>query len=377
MFYGRDEEFAFLQEDFVHSSANTVVVLYGQRRSGKSSLLYQLLQRPILSPHIPVRIDMQHETLNFSISRFLRSLALNIHKELKKHGITMSPPQKADFDEDAILALDTFLEDVQPALGERKIVILIDEFEILEDKVKKNELNAGIFDYFRSLMQNWRIMHFLLAGTHTIQDLTAEYWSVFFNIALHRRLAKFTREAAHQLITQPVAEKLEYDPFAIEKIHQLTGDQPYLIQLVCNSLVRHCNKEQKNYVTINDVNIVQEKVMETGHIYFDWIWSQASTKEERIVLAIIAQEGSDEGRNVSLADIERVHRDYNIPYKREMVLQALKKLCTGDVVSEAPRENRFKLPVGLTRIWLREQKQLQKVVLEEKIHFGILELDEV
>src|SRR5262249_50619757 len=148
--------------------------------------------------------------------------------------------------------------------------ILIDEFEILEDKVKKKELDAGIFDYLRSLMQHWRCIHFLLAGTHTTRELTAEYWSVFFNIAIHRRLAKFTRKAAEQLITEPVAEKLDYDPFAIEKIHQLTGDQPYLLQLVCHSLVRHCNKEQKNYVTINDVNIVQEKVMETGRIYFDW-----------------------------------------------------------------------------------------------------------
>jgi outer membrane protein assembly factor BamB len=369
MFYGREEEFAFLQEDFVHSSANTVVVLYGQRRSGKSSLLYQLLQRPILSPHIPVRIDMQHETLNFSTGKFLRSLAINIHKELRKHAIALRQPQKTDFDEDPILALDMFLDDVEAVLGERKIVILIDEFEILEDKVKKNELDADIFDYLRSLMQHWRCIHFLLAGTHTIKELTAEYWSVFFNIAIHRRLAKFAKKAAEQLITEPVAEKLEYDPFAIEKIHQLTGDQPYLIQLVCHSLVRHCNKEQKNYVTINDVNIVQEKVMETGRIYFDWIWNQTSTKEERIVLAIIAQGGGDDGRNVSLADIERAHHDYGIPYRREMVLQALRKLCSGDVVSEAPRENRFKLPVGLTRIWLFEEKKLQDVIMEENYIF--------
>jgi hypothetical protein len=111
---------------------------------------------------------------------------------------------------------------------------------------------------------------------------------------------------------------------------------------------------------------VQEKVMETGRIYFDWIWNQASTKEERVVLAIIAQEGGDDGRNVSLADIERIHRDYGIHYRREMVLQALKKLCSGDVVYEAPRENRFKLPVGLTRIWLIEEKSIQTVILEEK-----------
>ena len=146
MFYGREEEFAFLREDFVHSSANTVVVLYGQRRSGKSSLLYQLLQRPILSPHIPVRLDMQHETLNFSTSRFLRSLALNIHKELRKQAIIVLQPQKADFDEDPILALDVFLDDVEAMLEGRKIVILIDEFEILEDKAANVSARLDVQD---------------------------------------------------------------------------------------------------------------------------------------------------------------------------------------------------------------------------------------
>src|SRR5439155_26972547 len=154
--------------------------------------------------------DMQHETLNFSTSRFLRSLALNIHKELRKQAIIVLQPQKADFDEDPILALDVVLDDVEAMLEGRKIVILIDEFEILEDKVKKKELDAGIFDYLRCLMQHWSCIHFLLAGTHTIKELTAEYWSVFFNIAIHRRLAKFGKEAAEQLITEPVTGTLEY-----------------------------------------------------------------------------------------------------------------------------------------------------------------------
>lgn len=366
MFYGREEELAFMQEKFVYSLANTVVVLYGQRRSGKSSLLYQLLQSSILDPHVPIRIDMQHETLNFSTSRFLHALANYIFREMKKRGFILPTPQRDAFLEDATFALDTFLDEVETVLQERKLIILIDEFEILEEKVKKNELDPDIFVYLRSLMQDRGNIDFLLAGTHTIKELTAEYWAVFFNIAIHHRISKLSAEAAQQLIIKPLEGILEYDKFAIEKISRLTGDQPYLIQLICHSLVHHCNTSCKNYVTINDVNTVQEVVMETGSIYFNWIWGQAS-KEERTILAILAQEGGDEGRDISLADIERVYLDYYLPYRRESVIAALKNLRDGDVIAEGSRENRYKIPVGLTRLWLRQEKQLSRVMIEENL----------
>lgn len=366
MFYGREAELELLQEDFVYSSANTVVVLYGQRRSGKTSLLYKLLQTPILDPHIPVRIDMQHETLDFTVARFLRNIAYYISRELKRRDIHLQLPDRNAFDEDATFTLDTFLDAVEMSLQDRKLVILIDEFEVLEEQVNRGELDRNIFVYLRSLMQDRRGIHFLLAGTHTIKELTAEYWSVFFNIAKHRHIYNLSQEAAHQLIIQPLENQLEFDPFAIEKIRRLSGDQPYLIQLFCHTLVQHCNTYQKNYVTINDINIVQESVMETGNIYFNWIWDQ-SGPEERALLSIIAQEGGEEGRYISLTDFERVYQDNGLIFRRENVIRALHNLHGGDFITEASHENRYKISVGLTRAWLRETKPLHRIILEENL----------
>ena len=365
MFYGREEEVAQLQEDFVYSLASTVVVLYGQRRSGKSSLLFTLHNGNSLDPHIPVLIDMQHETLNFSTSRFLRDIAQSIWRALHKHHITIQQPQRAAFDEDASFALDVFLDDVEMILNGRKLIMLIDEFEILEEKVVKQELSPDIFTYLRSLMQIRSFIHFLLAGTHTIKELTEEYWSVFFNIAVHRRLTQLTPEAAQQLITQPVKQDI-YDPLAIEKIRRLAGDQPYFIQLFCHELIQHANMHRKAYLTINDVNIVQESVIENGNAHFSWIWKQA-TQEERAILAIIAQESGEEGNFVSLADIERLYHENRWLYKREQVLYALRNLCLDDVLKEVEREDCFKIPVGLMQTWLREAKPLRRVILEENL----------
>ncbi|MBV9690775.1 MAG: AAA family ATPase, partial [Ktedonobacteraceae bacterium] len=365
MFYGRHEDLEFLQENLTRPSTNTVIVLYGQRRSGKSSLLYQLRNTARLSPHLPVFIDMQRLILSSSTSRLLFRVAHTIHQDLEERGLMVVPPQPAPFEEDATFAFDIFLDDVQGRLKGHNLVLLIDEFETLDEPVRQGKVDKGIFGYLRSLMQHRRGIHFLLAGTYNLEQFTTGYWSVFFNIAHHHQLSKLSKEAAHELITNPVEGALTYDPLAIEKIHYLTGDQPYLIQLICNVLVGHCNGYRKSYVTINDVNDVQKDVMETGHILLSWIRDQ-TTAEQRVILSAVAQESGDDGHYVSLTDIEVICRDNGLPYRKKEVSEILRRLerCDMIAISEGTR---YRIPVGLTCRWLREAKPLRQVILEENL----------
>jgi outer membrane protein assembly factor BamB len=365
MFYGREGDQNTIVADLVNSAANMAVVLYGQRRTGKTSLLYQLVNTPLLEPHVPVYIDMQSEALGITIGKFLRSIAYTIHRTLKERGITVRQPGLRAFKDDPTFIFSRFLDEVHTLLGdERKIILLIDEFEILEKKVDERALPREIFEYLRSLMQHRHNMSFLFAGTHTIMELTSGYWSVFFNIAQHRRLTKLGGAAAKRLIVKPVAASLEYDEFAIKKIRNLAADQPYLIQLICYLLVEHCNTRRKNYVTINDVNMVLDDVMKTGEIHFMWIWDQID-QQERLVFAILAQVGGEELRWLSLPDIEERYRSHALLYNQEKVLQALRGLCSKDIVEGGSGDTHFRIVLGLAQRWLREKKDLRRVILEE------------
>ncbi len=365
MFFGREKEIALLQEDFVHSTAPVVVVLYGQRRSGKSSLIYKLLLSNLLDPHIPARIDMQHITLNFTIEKFFRDVAYSIHREVAKRGYTQAFPNIGLFKDDATFAFDRFLDEVEIWLGRRKLILLIDEFEVLDEQAETHQVDQHLFDHLRSLVQDRCCLNLLLAGTQRLEGLTSAYWSVFFNLASHRRLANLTPEAARQLMIDPMKGLLEFDHFAIEKIRALTGDQPYLIQLFCHALVQHCQTSAKDYITINDVNMVLKEVEQSGRLYFNWIWDQASERE-RIILAIIAQSSSDGGQLVSLNDIERIFREYHITYTHEELQSSLHNLRAGDVIIEGPNEHRYKIAVDLTRSWLYKNKTLQKVIFAQE-----------
>jgi hypothetical protein len=374
MCYGREDDLKFLQDNLTRINAGTFLILHGQRRSGKTTLLLQLVNTDMLEPHIPLRIDLQRESYRMTESQFFYNIAFYIAQALNKKGINVYLDAKEDFEREPKFYLDRFLDTVEQCLGgERKLIVLVDEFEILEAKVKSKILAPEVFEYLRSLVQRYPSMTLLLAGVHAIEELTEGYWSPFFNIAIHHRLSKLSEQGALSLISMPVKGFLEYDGYAVKKIRQLTADQPYLIHLVCRPLVDYCNEKEKTYVTINDVNVVLDTIMKSSQLHFKWLWDQCPLADH-YVLAIMAELGGDEGRSLSLVEIEQHYRYYALLYKREAVLHSLKGLAERDIVEkvlnsvdeEASSYERYRLPVGLVREWIYQTKSVKQVRHEEE-----------
>ncbi len=168
------------------------------------------------------------------------------------------------------------------------------------------------------------------------------------------------------MIQKPVAGYLEYEPLTVQKIRQLTADQPYLIHLICRAIIDYCNEQHKNYVTINDVNIVLHDVMQTGEFHFDWLWDQIKP-EERVMLAAIAECSKEDGRWLPLNEIEEVYRQRHLSYKNEYFIETLKTLIEADIVEaeqEVLRKSRFRIPVGLIRSWMLREHRLEVVSSE-------------
>lgn len=373
MFYGREKDMKFLIDNLTRD-AKVAIILYGQRRTGKTTMLVQFMKSPELDGQIPVLIDLQRVSYNVTIENFLRRVAYSIERAMKQKDLVLTTPADEDLAEDPTYAFDIFLDQVEEQLGNHKLILMIDEFEVLEEQVVKGNLKSEIFEFLRNMVQHRQKINFLLSGTHQITDYTKWYRSVFFHIAQHYRLSQLTAQGAEDLIQMPVEGFLSYEPLSIKKIHQLTDDQPYLVHLICKAIVDHCNEHAKSFVTINDVNSVLHEVMQTGQFHFDWIWDQIKP-EERVALAAVAEGGQEEGRWLSFSEIEEIYRRSHISSEREYLLDALKKLIELDVLETEPTPRRktalsaqrFRIPVGLTRRWLLEEHPLN-VVRKEMHH---------
>jgi outer membrane protein assembly factor BamB len=365
LFYGREHDMALLKDNLTRD-VKSVVVLYGQRRSGKTSLLVQLVNFFSLEAHIAVMLDMQAVSYRASIENVLRRVAHSIEQAMRRKDLVVAAPELDDFKDDPIYTFNAFLDQIEERLAGRKLILLIDEFEVLEEQVLKGQLQPEIFEYLRDIVQHRQNINFLFSGTHKITEHTQWYHSVFFNIALHHRLTRLPAEAAEALIQKPVAGYLEYEPLTIQKIRRLTADQPYLIHLICRAIVDYCNARHKTYVTVNDVNIIHDQVMRTGRHHFEWLWEQIKP-QERVLVAVIAERCKEDGRWLPLAEIEESYSRYGILYGKDRILETLRVLIDADIIEseyEDIRKSRFRIPVGLTRGWMLKEHPVEVAVKE-------------
>ena len=138
-------------------------------------------------------------------------------------------------------------------------------------------------------MQHETRVDFIFSGTHKLEDLGAEYWSVLFNIAAYKPITFLSPQEIRRLILEPVADyPIEYDPLAMERIIEVTAGHPYFTQLVLHEMIVYYNEMQVSYLTIVDVDQVLGRIIERGEAHFKYIWAE-STPAEREVLQGMAE----------------------------------------------------------------------------------------
>jgi outer membrane protein assembly factor BamB len=364
IFYGRDDLFEFIAENMAGRVRQNILVLIGQRRMGKTSFLQQLPAR-LGSDYLPVYLDGQSLGVDPGMANFFYDLALTISDALVDQGIDLPEPKPEDFQERPSGAFERdFLPVVFEAIGGRQLLLLFDEFEELEMRVGSGKLDPTIFPFIRHLMQHGRDLGFVFVGTHRLEALSSDYWSIFFNIALYKYVTFLDERAARELIVKPVAEcGLHYDDLAVDKIFRMTAGHPYFIQLICHALVVHANRERRAYVTIQDVNDVLGEMVELGEAHFAFLWEKSSPMERQVLASL--NRLLNHGPSVTVSQIAELLAERGIATGEKPVAEALRQLVEQDILREVPGQPpKYEYKVELVRLWIERYKVLERVIEE-------------
>jgi len=213
-------------------------------------------------------------------------------------------------------------------------------------------------------MQHHQKLGFIFVGTHRLETLSSDYWSIFFNIALYKHVTFLSEEAAQELIVAPVAEYgLIYDDLALDKMLRVTAGHPYFLQLTCHALVNRANRETRNYLTIQDVNDVLDEMVELGEAHFAFLWEQSS-KREQLVLAALSRL-QDQEPTVTAIQITELLTERGVEMGLLEVGETLRRLATRDVVHDIEGQPpRYEYKIELVRLWVERYKALGRVVEE-------------
>jgi len=367
LFFGRRDVLAFIQENLTASYRNNLVLI-GQRRTGKTSLLKQLPVQ-LGDDYLPVYLDGQALGLDPGLPNFFLSLATEIAFALEDRGFSIAPPEYEHFVESPTTAFEhRFLARVRECIGHRHLLLMFDEFEELETAVRRGNLDDSIFGFVRHLIQHAANLSVIFCGTHRLEELASDYWSVLFNISLYRQIAFLEQEEALRLIQEPVAEYgMYYDDLALDKIWQVTAGHPYFLQLLCHSLVNQHNKTERNYVTVADVNEALDEILASGEAHFVYLWTEASP-EQRLVLVALSRMIPLTG-HVTLVQVADYLDEQYVTLGRRAISDALHYLALRDILTAESEMDPamgevYRWRLGLLALWVEKYRSLSRAIKE-------------
>ena len=356
MFFGRESVFAFVRQALTGQHRDNAIVLYGQRRTGKTSSLYQM-HRHLDARYLCIFVDLHGLALN-GIDGFLWDLANTIVRALRReHQIDLPPLQRSEFAADARAAFENeFLPQVWNAIGDRHILLMLDEVIRLQEQIEAGRLDKSVFEYLRHLMQHSDRLNFLFALGSGLEEMEKEY-AFLFSVGLYRKISFLTRDAATSLITQPAKDYYKLEPSAIDRILSITSGHPYFTQLLCHSLFNQWLQHRHALIRVDDVNPILGEVVERGLAVLKQVWDD-STPGEKAVLAALSAAMGKRSHPVGLAEVDRVWANLEVAIPENEKARAMRSLIARDVIIG---EDKYQFTIELQRMWVQKYAKLEWV----------------
>ncbi len=350
MFFGREDVFDWIQKSLTGRYADHILVIHGQRRVGKTSVLKQLGNR-LPEKYIPVFFDLQGRTRT-TLDRFLWWLAREIVRVLKQErDISVPAPEKEVFTDDPEYFEIHFLPSLRPVLGERSLLLTFDEFDNLEESEVKEDLARPLIDYLRRMMgeQGLNFIFSIGSSGRKLENMQASY-TEFFKTALYKKISFLSKEQTFGLVTRPVEGLLEYEREAVERIYRLASGHPYFTQLTCHEVFSLCQRTGELRIREADVESVLDDVVERGTVNLKFTWDEASDIEKWSLAALA--HAPDRLDNPALAEFLRKQR---VRFSDSDLTSGVLRLREKDILTE---ENHF--VIHLLKLWLKMNRSLEQ-----------------
>jgi hypothetical protein len=354
MFFGRKDTFDQIRCTIAGVSVNQAIV-YGQYRIGKTSVLYQLMNKldeehsRLNEEYIPV-LAITHG-MDTKDSELLRFWSENISSAFRHK--RREVPELPNYEESAnpYRRFQEYVNEIMERLEDGKIIFLIDEYDLIDDLIQERKISMEIFQ-----LLDWMIKHdkieLIIAGRSSMDALKTEKWKEIARPFVKIKLPPLDEESTRRLITEPVRESLKYDDSAIEKIIRLTNCHPYLTQLCCHVLVLYHNLKKKNVITYSDVENCIPEILDMGQYGFVAMILADTTPDEQIVLRAMVS-GLRERTSISERELVVSIREYNPRISDENIREAISRLKEKDIIRSATEEMiRYKFICELFKYWV-------------------------
>lgn len=330
------------------------IALYGQRRIGKTSILFQLEQQLADSgKYLPVYFDL-HDKADLPLSQILYRLAGQIARYVDVPWLNQD-----DFDAEGIYFHSEFLPNAIKQTR-KQLILLFDEFDVL-DRPYKGQVGATFLPYLRRWIAGAYQVHFVLAMGRRPEDLSARMLNAFKQVQSHHVSLMDLPESLAIVRLSEQNQTLYWSEGGINRVCYWIQGHPYLTQLLCSEVWEAAydeNPAEPPTADAEDVDLAVEATLEQGANAFQWIWN-GLPPAEKILMAAMAGSG-----NLCVIEdqLGELLKQRGVDLKQRELNSALTRLIRWHLLRRDGCGYRFSIP--LLQRWVAENRPLRRVKME-------------
>ncbi len=260
MFYDREKPISRILGWLRQAIPTESLILHGQRRVGKTSLAKYLIRviLPLERQFQPVFVDFQ-KLNHFNAQGIAECLVRSVYEALDR----AKDVPRLTSGEEPMFWLSHTLKEVAERLFNRRLLMILDEFNVLLDMEAEGRLDSMIFTNLRGVIYERRDLNWLLIVQDTHFRDPERFGSAgpLFQQSPTLQLTHLDPQYALKLITEPIhrarlqyANQIEQNEETIpSRILRLTDGNPFFIQVLCYELCRRVLDQGRSNITVFDL----------------------------------------------------------------------------------------------------------------------------
>jgi hypothetical protein len=259
MFFGRRELLDRIYSEVTTGPLGQCFVLYGQKRSGKSSVLRQLSNR-LRPPSLAVYLSLGTIDTARAERSFVQACIDALYERLV-HDFGMTDVVEHNWPRESQVEaspIESFRRSVRAATrllqarkGWREVrpIFLIDEFTYVYEYIREGLLTPAFMRQWKSLLES-KTFDAVLVGQDTMPRFKEAYPNEF-GVTYDERISYLSGEEARALAEDPImmGGESRYKGASLDRLISLTAGSAFYLQIFCDRLVQHLNRNRLVFIT--------------------------------------------------------------------------------------------------------------------------------
>lgn len=390
VFYGRDELLGKISRQI--AAHGNVVLLEGNRRAGKTSILKHLEGRSAIQGWLAVYASLQGaegaaEVVGVPTAEVFREIARNIATALTKLDIDVPLPNGqtiavgkpalgvaracregigaespfTDFRE----YLELVLAILKPfGLG---LVLMLDEFDKLQEGIDNGVTSPQVPENIRFLIQAYPRFSAILTGSRRLKRLREEYWSALYGLGTSIPVTALDTESARKVVIEPVRGQLAFSQEAVDRVLEVTARHPYLMQCLCNRVFDYAVQTKSRSITASVVNDAARGLVRDNE-HFASLWDYAARgpeagRQRRQLILLLCALSFKQGTHIGFGTLREQLAQFGVDVADEPLAADLSYLRELELIEFSGEigDGEYRLAIPLMADWIEQQQDADVV----------------